>query len=71
MRAYFANGVDKMRIPWAVEGLPTLLHLSLFLFFVGLGIFLFNVHQEVFIFVVSWIGFFSIVYGLIDRKSVV
>ena len=65
MRAYFANGVDKMRIPWAVEGLPTLLHLSLFLFFVGLGIFLFNVHQEVFIFVVSWIGFFSIVYGFI------
>ena len=65
MRAYFANGVDKMRIPWAVEGLPTLLHLSLFLFFVGLGIFLFNVHQEVFIFVVSWIGFFSTVYGLI------
>jgi hypothetical protein len=27
MRAYFANGVDKMHIPWAVEGLPTLLHL--------------------------------------------
>ena len=65
MRAYFANGVDKMGIPLAVEGLPTLLHLSLFLFFVGLGIFLFNVHQEVFIFVVSWIGFFSTVYGLI------
>jgi hypothetical protein len=65
MRAYFANGVDKMRIPWAVEGLPTLLHLSLFLFFVGLGILLFNVNQEVFSFVVSWIGFFSTVYGLI------
>ena len=65
MRAYFANGVDKMQIPLAVEGLPTLLHLSLFLFFVGLGIFLFNVHREVFIFVVSWIGFFSTVYGLI------
>ena len=65
MRAYFANGVDKMGIPLAVEGLPTLLHLSLFLFFVGLGIFLFNVHQEMFIFVVSWIGFFSTVYGLI------
>ena len=65
MRAYFVNGVDKMRIPLAVEGLPTLLHLSLFLFFVGLSIFLFNVHQEVFIFVVSWIGFFSTVYGLI------
>ena len=65
MRAYFANGVDKMHIPWAVEGLPTLLHLSLFLFFGGLVIFLFNIDQEVFTFVVLWIGFFSMVYGLI------
>ena len=65
MRAFFANGVDKMHVPWAVEGLPTLLHLSLFLFFGGLGIFLFNVDQEVFTFVVSWIGLFSFVYGLI------
>ncbi|KAF8467096.1 hypothetical protein DFH94DRAFT_848300 [Russula ochroleuca] len=48
MRTFFAKGVDKMGIPWAVEGLPTLLHLSLFLFFGGLGIFLFNVDREVF-----------------------
>jgi hypothetical protein len=46
MRAFFANGVDKMHIPWAVEGLPTLLHLSLFLFFGGLVIFLFNVTRK-------------------------
>ncbi|KAH9998244.1 hypothetical protein BJV77DRAFT_1156550 [Russula vinacea] len=65
MRAFFANGVDKMRIPWAVEGLPTLLHLSLFLFFGGLVIFLFSVDREVFTCVVWWIGLFSIVYGLI------
>jgi hypothetical protein len=65
MRAFFANGVDKMHIPWAVEWLPTLLHLSLFLFFGGLVIFLFNVDHEVFICVVSWIGLFSVVYGLI------
>ena len=65
MRAYFANGVDKMHIPWAVEGLPTLLHLSLFLFFGGLVIFLFNIDREVFTFVVLWICFFSMVYGLI------
>jgi hypothetical protein len=65
MRAFFANGVDKMHIPWAVEGLPTLLHLSLFLFFGGLVIFLFNVDREVFTCVVWWIGFFSAVYGLI------
>ena len=65
MRAFFANGAEKMHIPLVLEGLPTLLHLSLFLFFGGLIIFLFNVDQEVFLWVVSWIGFFSGVYGLI------
>jgi hypothetical protein len=64
-RAFFANGVDTMHVPWAVEGLPTLLHLSLFLFFVGLAIFLFNVDREVFTCVLLWIVFFSIVYGLV------
>ena len=54
-----------MHVPWAVEGLPTLLHLSLFLFFGGLAIFLFNVDQEVFTCVLLWIAFFSIVYGLV------
>ena len=54
-----------MHIPWAVEGLPTLLHLSVFLFFGGLAIFLFNVNQEVSICVVWWIGLFSFMYGLI------
>jgi hypothetical protein len=63
MRAFFANGVDKMHVPWAVEGLPALLHLSLFMFFGGLGIFLFNVDQEVFTCVVSWVGLFSTVYA--------
>ena len=54
-----------MHIPWAVEGLPTLLHLSLFLFFAGLAIFLFSVDVEVFTPVVCWIGLFLTVYGLI------
>jgi Family of unknown function (DUF6535) len=65
MRAYFFDGVDKMHVPWAVEGLPTLLHLSLFLFFGGLVIFLFNVDQEVFTCVVCWVLLFSTMYGLI------
>ena len=64
-RAFFAGGADKMHIPWAVEGLPMLLHLSLFLFFGGLVIFLFNVNHEVFRYVICWIGIFSVVYGLI------
>ena len=65
MRAFFSNGVDKMHTPWAVEGLPTLLHLSLFLFFGGLVIFLFNVNRDVFTWVSCCIGLFSILYGLI------
>jgi hypothetical protein len=65
MRAFFAEGVDKMHIPLAVEGLPTLLHLSLFLFFGGLAIFLFDVDRDVFSYVIWWIGLFSIVYGMI------
>ena len=71
MRAFYADGVEKMHIPWAVEGLPVLIHLSLFLFFGGLAIFLFNVDVEVFTCVVCWIGFFSIVYGLITLLPLV
>ncbi|KAI0299112.1 hypothetical protein B0F90DRAFT_1577513, partial [Multifurca ochricompacta] len=56
IRAFFAEGVDKLHLPWAVEALPTLLHLSLFLFFAGLVIFLFNVNHTVFKIVMCWVG---------------
>jgi hypothetical protein len=71
MRAFFAEGVDKMHIPWAVEGLPMLLHLSLFLFFGGLAIFLFNVNREVFVYVIWWIGLFLMVYELITLLPII
>ena len=71
MRAFFAEGVDKMHIPWAVEGLPMLLHLALFLFFGGLAIFLFNVNREVFTYVIGWIGLFSMAYGLITLLPII
>ncbi|KAN0105393.1 hypothetical protein V8E52_011060, partial [Russula decolorans] len=71
MRAFFAEGVDKMHISWAVEGLPMLLHLSLFLFFGGLALFLFNVNHEVFSYVISWIGLFFLVYGLITLLPII
>ncbi|KAI9462041.1 hypothetical protein F5148DRAFT_982897, partial [Russula earlei] len=41
IRAFYADGVDKLHVPWTVEALPALLHISLFLFFAGLGVFLF------------------------------
>ena len=65
MRAFYADGVDNMYIPWAVEGLPALLHVSLFLFFGGVAIFLFDVDREVFSYVIWWIGLFCLVYGMI------
>jgi hypothetical protein len=71
MRAFFANGVKNIHVPWAIEGLPTLLHLSLFLFFGGLAIFLFNVDHEVFTYVAWWIGLFSFVYGMITPLPIV
>jgi hypothetical protein len=71
MRAFFAEGVDTMHIPWAVEVLPMLLHLSVFLFFGGLVVFLFNVDHGVFSSVMWWIGLFSIVYVLITVMPIV
>ena len=65
IRAFFSEGIDKLHLPWAVEALPTLLHLSLFLFFAGLLIFLFNVHQTVFSAVAWWIGLCVAIYGCI------
>ncbi|KAI0296139.1 hypothetical protein B0F90DRAFT_1919155 [Multifurca ochricompacta] len=56
IRAFFAEGVDKLHLPWAVEALPTLIHLSLFLFFAGLVVFLFNVNHTVFKVVMCWVG---------------
>jgi len=57
IRAFFAEGVEKLHLPWAVEALPALLHLSLFLFFAGLTVFLFNINNTVFKVAISWVGF--------------
>ena len=65
IRAFFAEGVDKFLLPWAVEALPTMLHLSLFLFFAGLAVFLWNVNLTIFKFVLSWIGLCTALYGCI------
>ena len=65
IRAFFAEGVDKFLLPWAVEALPTMLHLSLFLFFSGLAVFLWNVDLTIFKLVLSWIGLCTSLYGCI------
>ena len=47
-RAFFTIGVAKSRLPSVVERLPTMIHLSLFLFFLGLISYLSNLNRVVF-----------------------
>ncbi|KAF8471362.1 hypothetical protein DFH94DRAFT_613220, partial [Russula ochroleuca] len=54
LRAFFSEGVEKWHVSWAVETLPILLHISFFLFCVGLIIFLFSTNHVVFGAVVWW-----------------
>ncbi|KAI0250418.1 hypothetical protein BJV78DRAFT_559246 [Lactifluus subvellereus] len=61
-RAFFAHGVDKFHLSWMVEALPALIHLSLFLFFIGLLIYLFNVNYTVFRAVVWWVAVSAATY---------
>ena len=63
IRAFFAEGIDKLHLPWAVETLPTLLHLSVFIFFAGLLIYLFNINYTVFSFAASWVGVSAGIYA--------
>ena len=62
IRAFFAEGVDNLQLPWAVEALPALLHTSLFLFFAGVLVFLFNTHHNVFGAVAWWIALVTAAY---------
>ena len=65
IRAFFAEGVEKRLLPWTVDALPTLLHISLFLFFAGLVVFLCNVNLTIFKSVLSWVSLCAALYGCI------
>ncbi|KAN0126400.1 hypothetical protein V8E52_000040 [Russula decolorans] len=56
IRAFYKHGVEKLHIPWTIEMLPALLHISLFLFFAGLSVSLFSLHPTIFKVVTAWIG---------------
>ena len=63
IRAFYKHGVEKLRIPWAVELLPVLLHISLFLFFAGLSVFLFGIQHTIFKVVIAWIALCGFLYA--------
>ncbi len=65
IRAFFFNGVEDLHFPAVVEALPSLLHLSLFLFFAGLLVFLSDIHSSVFIAVACWTGIFVAAYACV------
>ena len=48
IRAFFAEGIEKLLLPRAVVALPALLHISVFLFFADLILFLYTIHHTVF-----------------------
>jgi len=63
IRAFYANGVEKLHLQRAVDVLPALLHISLFLFFAGLAVFLFSVNNSIFKTVITWVGLCVLVYA--------
>ena len=70
IRSFYHNGVERSFLPWAVEALPTLLHVSLVLFFAGLAVFLWNVNLTIFKMVLSWIGVCAALYGFTMLNSI-
>jgi hypothetical protein len=70
IRSFFAEGVENCLLPWVVETLPTLLHISLFLFFAGLVVFLFNVNMTIFKLLLSWVGVCMALYGCITLMPI-
>jgi Family of unknown function (DUF6535) len=63
--AFFARGVKKLRFQMVAEAIPALIHISLFLFFIGLTIYLFNTNPAVFGPVVWWVGASALLYLVI------
>ncbi|KAI0265978.1 hypothetical protein BC834DRAFT_936209 [Gloeopeniophorella convolvens] len=47
IREFMAQGVEKLHLPWVVEALPVLLHLSVFVF-IGAAVFIFDINLTMF-----------------------
>ena len=62
VRSYLFLGTLKYKMDLAVETVPTLLHLSVFLFFIGLVMFFFPINKAVAITVSASVGVFTVIY---------
>ena len=64
IRAFFAEGVERFGLPVAVEALPAILHVSVFLFFAGLVDFLININHTVAFSLLSAVAVLATTYFL-------
>ena len=62
VRSFLFLGTKKYSMDSVVEIAPTLLHLSVFLFYIGLVIFLFTIHKTVAVAILISVGLFGLVY---------
>ncbi|KAF8266731.1 hypothetical protein EI94DRAFT_1584058, partial [Lactarius quietus] len=65
MRAYIFDGINRFGMTRAVATMPTLLHISVFLFFAGLVEFLFPIYATVAHATLGCIGAFTIAYAIL------
>lgn len=71
VRAFFTQGAERFRIRVAVESIPALLHISVFLFLAGLAISLFTIHHTVAYITLSAVVVCALVYAAITMMPVV
>jgi Family of unknown function (DUF6535) len=71
IRTFFAEGVDRFGLPRAVEALPALLHVSVFLFFAGLVDFLININHTVAFSLLSAVAIVASAYFLFTTLPLV
>ncbi|KAN0113969.1 hypothetical protein V8E52_007118 [Russula decolorans] len=62
VRSFLFFGMKKYRMHLAVETAPTLLHLSVFLFFIGLVVFFFTIYKTVAVVISIAVGLFGLAY---------
>ena len=65
MSAYFAAGFERPNFAFAVQALPFLMHISLFLFFAGFLLFVLKLGLTVLVIACSWIFLFIVAYAYI------
>jgi hypothetical protein len=54
IRSFFAEGISKFRIPWVMDSVPVMLHLSLFLFIAGLAVFAWDLNNSIYNAITWW-----------------